>query len=63
MDGGAHVHVDMEHYAIKDLTIELFFELMMEKEFRDYPHFGLVLQAYLKDGDADARRFINVENG
>lgn len=59
MDGGAHVHVDMEHYAIKDLTIELFFELMMEKEFHDYPHFGLVLQAYLKDGDADARRFID----
>ena len=58
MEGGAHVHVDMEHYAIKDLTIEIFYEILMEKEFRDYPHFGLVLQAYLKDTDQDIPRFI-----
>ncbi len=54
MENGAHLHVDMEHYAIKDLTLELCRELLMEKEFRDYPHFGIVLQAYLKDGDRDA---------
>jgi RHH-type proline utilization regulon transcriptional repressor/proline dehydrogenase/delta 1-pyrroline-5-carboxylate dehydrogenase len=54
MEGGAHLHIDMEHYAIKDLTLEICRELFMEKEFRDYPHFGIVLQAYLKDGDRDA---------
>ena len=58
MAGGVHVHVDMEHYAIKDLTLEIFYELLMEKEFRDYPHFGIVLQAYLKDGDKDAHEFV-----
>ena len=56
--GGAHVHVDMEHYAIKDLTIELFEELCSEDEFRDYPHLGIVLQAYLKDGDRDVARMV-----
>ena len=58
MEGGAHIHIDMEHYAIKDLTLEIFYELLMEKEFRDYPHFGIVLQAYLKDGDKDAHDFV-----
>ena len=53
MEGGVHIHIDMEHYAIKDLTLEISYELLMEKEFRDYPHFGIVLQAYLKDGDKD----------
>ncbi len=58
MEGGVHVHVDMEHYAIKDLTLNVFEELLLEPEFRDYPHFGVVLQAYLKDGDKDGQRLI-----
>jgi RHH-type proline utilization regulon transcriptional repressor/proline dehydrogenase/delta 1-pyrroline-5-carboxylate dehydrogenase len=58
MEGGVHVHIDMEHYAIKDLTLDVFEELGMEPEFRDYPHFGIVLQAYLKDGDQDGARLI-----
>ncbi len=58
MQHGVHIQVDMEHYAIKDLTIETFEELVVEPEFRDYPHVGLVLQAYLKDGDRDIQRLI-----
>ncbi|MBN2446044.1 MAG: proline dehydrogenase family protein, partial [Phycisphaerae bacterium] len=58
MEGGVHLHLDMEHYAIKDLTLELFEELLVEDEFRDYPHFGIVLQAYLTDGDKDAHRIV-----
>ncbi len=56
---GAHLHVDMEHYAIKDLTLAIFRELLMEPEFRDYPHFGIVLQAYLKDCERDVNEFID----
>ena len=58
MEQGVHLHIDMEHYAIKDLTLDLCEELFMEDEFRDYPHFGIVLQAYLKDGDKDAARTV-----
>lgn len=54
MAGGAHVHIDMEHYAIKDLTLEICRETFLEPEFRDYPHFGVVLQAYLRDCPRDA---------
>lgn len=59
MNAAAHLHVDMEHYAIKDLTLAIFRELLMEDEFRDYPHFGIVLQAYLKDCDRDVHDFVD----
>ncbi len=59
MQHGIHVHVDMEHYAIKELTLELVRDLFMEGEFRDYPHFGVVLQAYLKEGEQDAAEMID----
>lgn len=49
----AHVHVDMEHYAVKALTLEICRELFNEPEFRDYPHLGVVLQAYLRETEAD----------
>jgi RHH-type proline utilization regulon transcriptional repressor/proline dehydrogenase/delta 1-pyrroline-5-carboxylate dehydrogenase len=58
MERGVHIHVDMEHYAIKDLTLDLFREVVMEPEFRDYPRFGVVLQAYLKDGPRDAHDMV-----
>ena len=59
MEGGCHVHIDMEHYAIKNLTLDIFKEVLLEPEFRGYPHFGIVLQAYLKDGPSDAAEMID----
>lgn len=58
MENGCNIHIDMEDYAVKDLTLDVCEELFMEPEFRDYPHFGIVLQAYLKDGERDATRTI-----
>lgn len=58
MKYGSHLHIDMEHYAIKDLTLEVAREIFSEPEFRDYPHFGVVLQAYLKDNDRDVEDMI-----
>ncbi len=59
MARGAHVHIDMEHYAIKDLTLDLCREVFCEPEFRDYPHFGVVLQAYLREAERDARDMVD----
>jgi RHH-type proline utilization regulon transcriptional repressor/proline dehydrogenase/delta 1-pyrroline-5-carboxylate dehydrogenase len=50
---GAFINVDMEHYAYKDLTLALFKELMEQPELRDYPHAGIVIQAYLRDAHDD----------
>ncbi len=50
---GAFVYIDMESYKHHDLTLELFKQVMMEEEFRDWPHVGIVLQAYLKEAERD----------
>jgi RHH-type proline utilization regulon transcriptional repressor/proline dehydrogenase/delta 1-pyrroline-5-carboxylate dehydrogenase len=46
---GAYVHVDMEQYAHKDLTLDIFRKVMSEPEFRDWPDVGVVAQAYLTE--------------
>src|ERR671910_2679977 len=49
---GAFVNVDMEHYDAKDLTLQLFRDLLSEDEFADMPA-GIVVQAYLRDSRDD----------
>ena len=52
------LNLDMEQYALKDLTLEVFKELLTEPEFKDYPHFGCVIQAYLRDSYKDIRDIV-----
>jgi len=47
------MRIDMEQYKFKDITLEVYRRLRSSAEFRDYPHLGIVLQAYLKDTDQD----------
>ncbi|SFL45649.1 RHH-type transcriptional regulator, proline utilization regulon repressor / proline dehydrogenase / delta 1-pyrroline-5-carboxylate dehydrogenase [Desulfomicrobium norvegicum] len=47
------MRIDMEQYKFKDITLEVYRRLRSSEEFRDYPHLGIVLQAYLKDTDKD----------
>ncbi|HUG92570.1 MAG TPA: L-glutamate gamma-semialdehyde dehydrogenase [Planctomycetaceae bacterium] len=49
----AFVNVDMEHYAYKDLTLDIFKQVFLEDEFRDFPDCGIVVQAYLPDAGRD----------
>ncbi|CAN5231150.1 proline dehydrogenase family protein [soil metagenome] len=49
---GAFVHFDMEHYDAKDLTLQLFRDLLREDEFADVEA-GIVVQAYLRDSRDD----------
>jgi RHH-type proline utilization regulon transcriptional repressor/proline dehydrogenase/delta 1-pyrroline-5-carboxylate dehydrogenase len=50
------IHIDMEHYAYKDLTLEIFQQILMEDEFRDFADIGVVIQAYLPDAEQDLRQ-------
>ena len=49
----AYVHVDMEQYSYKDLTLEIFKQTLLEDEFRDWSDVGIVIQAYLADSERD----------
>jgi len=53
METGAFICIDMEQYRYKDITIELYKRLRATPEFKDYPHLGVVLQAYLHDTEKD----------
>jgi RHH-type proline utilization regulon transcriptional repressor/proline dehydrogenase/delta 1-pyrroline-5-carboxylate dehydrogenase len=50
---GAFINFDMESYAHKNSTLQLFKTLFDEPEFRDWPHVGIVIQAYLRDAGRD----------
>jgi hypothetical protein len=56
---GAQVHVDMESHATKDLTLAIFQRIADEPEFRDWPHCGIVVQAYLRDAQVAAVDFVH----
>ncbi len=49
----AYVHVDMEQFAYKDLTLQIFKEILMDDEFRNWRDVGIVIQAYLPDSEKD----------
>jgi len=55
---GAFVNVDMEESRRKGLVLDTFRAVLMEDEFRDFPHAGIALQAYLKDTERDLRELV-----
>jgi RHH-type proline utilization regulon transcriptional repressor/proline dehydrogenase/delta 1-pyrroline-5-carboxylate dehydrogenase len=55
---GAFINFDMESYALKNTTLQLFKTIFTEVEFKDWPHVGIVIQAYLRDSESDLRDLI-----
>jgi RHH-type proline utilization regulon transcriptional repressor/proline dehydrogenase/delta 1-pyrroline-5-carboxylate dehydrogenase len=55
---GVFINFDMEHYALKDMTLELFRRMLSEPEFAGSPHLGIAMQAYLRDSLRDMRALI-----
>ena len=53
INAAVFVNIDMEQYSYKALILETFKELISESEFKHYPHFGIVIQAYLRDAMED----------
>ena len=60
---GAAITVDMEQYAFKELTLEIFRGVLEEAEFHEQPYAAIALQAYLKDSDHDVRELIRWARG
>ena len=57
-DHDAYIHFDMEHYAFKDLTLDIFQQVLMEDAFRDFPDVGIVIQAYMPEAEQDLHRLL-----
>jgi RHH-type proline utilization regulon transcriptional repressor/proline dehydrogenase/delta 1-pyrroline-5-carboxylate dehydrogenase len=52
-ENGAAVRVDVEHYAVKGLTLDIFRRVLTEEEFRDWPNVGITIQTYLPENRRD----------
>lgn len=55
---GAALTLDMEQYAYKELTLDVFHSLLEEKEFHKDPPVSIALQAYLLDAERDLSELI-----
>ena len=53
---GTFVNLDMEQNDCRELLMTVAEEIFCESEFASYPHFGLVVQAYLLSSQDDIRR-------
>jgi len=49
----AFINIDMESYHTKDLTLRIFKHVLDQEEFRSRSDVGIVIQAYLRDSEAD----------
>lgn len=58
-DKNVFLNLDMEHYAVKDLTLDVYKEILLEPEFKSYKFFGCVIQAYLRDSHGDIQNLID----
>jgi RHH-type proline utilization regulon transcriptional repressor/proline dehydrogenase/delta 1-pyrroline-5-carboxylate dehydrogenase len=54
------INLDLEQYALKELTFEVFRRLRALPELEGFPHLGVVVQAYLKDSYADAESLVKL---
>lgn len=52
------VNFDMEQFAFREMTNELFRRILGRDEFKDLRHIGIVVQAYLKCAEGDVRSWI-----
>jgi RHH-type proline utilization regulon transcriptional repressor/proline dehydrogenase/delta 1-pyrroline-5-carboxylate dehydrogenase len=60
---GASINLDMEHYGLKELTLDLFKKLSSEPDLKHSPRDGFVIQAYLRDSYADTEKMLNWASG
>jgi proline dehydrogenase len=56
---GVHIHIDMESLDSREAVFDLVLELLAEKEFREGPSAGMVLQAYLRDSPEQLGRILD----
>jgi RHH-type transcriptional regulator, proline utilization regulon repressor / proline dehydrogenase / delta 1-pyrroline-5-carboxylate dehydrogenase len=63
MANGACVILDMEQYDSKHIVLETFKQLLVESEFKHWPHVGIALQAYLRETVNDVEGLIDWVQG
>ncbi|MBU0550778.1 proline dehydrogenase family protein [Myxococcota bacterium] len=55
---GAFINLDLEQYALKEVTFGLFKRVMEDPSLEGFEDAGVVIQAYLRDAEADLAELI-----
>lgn len=58
-DTGSFLTIDMEHYAVKDLTLDVYRRALSEAEFAEWSDCGIVIQVYMPDGERHVAELID----
>ncbi|MGH8501994.1 MAG: proline dehydrogenase family protein [Gammaproteobacteria bacterium] len=58
IDNNVSLTLDMEQYEFKHIVLGAFRQLLMEPEFRRWPHIGIALQGYLRETLQDIEALI-----
>lgn len=56
------INIDTEHFYWKDFTFDLIKEILLEPEFKNWDHVGIVVQAYLKSSEKDLKDWVSWAN-
>ena len=59
-ENNVFVNVDLEQWEYHEITYSLFEEILAHPELKDWPHVGIVVQAYLKCAEADIERVLSL---
>jgi len=59
MENQVTVNVDMEQYAVRDLTLEIFRRTLERKEFSKIKEVGIVVQSYLEDAEKSLDKLLD----
>ena len=51
-ENNTYVHIDTEQWALVPITLDVFRKVLLDERFKDYPHVGIVCQAYLRESEA-----------
>ncbi len=57
---GVGVNIDAERFFHQKITLQVFSQIVQEPEFKTYPHWGVVLQAYLKKSLSDLKELMHL---
>jgi RHH-type transcriptional regulator, proline utilization regulon repressor / proline dehydrogenase / delta 1-pyrroline-5-carboxylate dehydrogenase len=57
-ENNVFINMDLEQWDVHEITYDLFEEIVTDPAIKDWPHVGIVVQAYLKNAHRDVGRLL-----
>lgn len=61
-ENNTYIHIDTEQWELVPITLDVFRNILLDERFVDYPHIGIVCQAYLKESEKFLEDLISLAN-